>query len=921
MKLRFKINYHTQWGQKLYVCGDIPALGDGKEGNAVEMYPTVNGDWEVEVLSKHKRSMLSYKYLLKDDHNQVTIWEHGPWREVSWEEKKYQEVRLEDCWRSSRDMGFTLMTDAFAGVLFDAPVGELKAAVEAKPSKKKAAKEQPSEFRFQVMAPRITADYEVRLMGSVPELGGWNAQQSVAMTHLGGGLWQTSVLFKQSDAHVKYKFAIFHKKSGKQHSMETGDDRHLFTGANQKQDVLHVIAAGFYRYAEASWKGSGVAIPVFSIRTGQSAGVGEFSDIKPMADWAASVGMKMLQILPVNDTIATYSWIDSYPYAAVSVYALHPIYMNVEAVGALASPDQMQLFKAEKQRLNALPEVDYEGVMKLKMDYLLSIFLEKKASFGKSAKAKQFMKDQGEWLKPYAVFSFLRDKFRTPDFSTWGEYAECTPETVDAFFNKKHKDHDAVQFYVFLQYHLHEQLLDASKYARKKGVILKGDIPIGIYRHSADAWSEPRLYNMNGQAGAPPDDFAVNGQNWGFPTYNWDEMAKDGYKWWRSRMQHMAQYFQTYRIDHILGFFRIWEIPLHSVQGLLGQFRPSLPVHIDEIYGRGIHFDYDRYCKPYIREHILQELFGKDVDYVKKNFLQEQWAGIFQFREEFDTQLKIKNFMDARTAQEKQDQARMENVQEGLYALHNEVLFVEALGDASGQYFVPRVTMHLSRSYKELPDQERRALWDLYVDYFFRRQEELWRSEAMKKLPAIKESTNMLVCGEDLGMVPDCVPGVMSDLNILSLEIQRMPKNPRIEFGHPADYPYMAVISTSTHDMAPVRKWWEEDREKIQKFYNNILGMWGEAPAYCEPWIAKAILDQHMYAPSMWAVFPLQDLMAISPSVRRDNPMDEQINVPAIKHHYWKYRMHLTVEEMMQKTDFSKELSDVIVRSGRNTPY
>lgn len=225
--------------------------------------------------------------------------------------------------------------------------------------------------------------------------------------------------------------------------------------------------------------------------------------------------------------------------------------------------------------------------------------------------------------------------------------------------------------------------------------------------------------------------------------------------------------------------------------------------------------------------------------------------------------------------------------------------------------------MHFTKSYKELDPGTKSVLDRLYVDFFYHRHESFWRDQAMVKLPAIKEATNMLVCGEDLGMVPECVPGVMDELGILSLEIQRMPKNSEKEFDHPADAPYLSVISTSTHDMPTIRGWWEEDQAVSQKFFNQILGHQGGAPFYCEPWIARDVVFQHLYSPAMWAIIPIQDLLAIDGKIRRKDPLREQINVPANPTHYWRYRLHFTLEELLAENEFNRTVEGMITASGR----
>ena len=187
----------------------------------------------------------------------------------------------------------------------------------------------------------------------------------------------------------------------------------------------------------------------------------------------------------------------------------------------------------------------------------------------------------------------------------------------------------------------------------------------------------------------------------------------------------------------------------------------------------------------------------------------------------------------------------------------------------------------------------------------------------MKKLPALKDATNMLICGEDLGMVPHSVPEVMQQLGILSLEIQRMPKNPQTEFFHPKDAPYLSVITPSSHDMSTIRGWWEENREKTQRFYNQILGEHGTAPYFCEPWVNRAVILQHLYSPAMWAVFQLQDILGMNEKLRREDPSEERINNPANPNHYWNYRMHIPLEQLIKEKDFNKELKDYITNSGR----
>jgi 4-alpha-glucanotransferase len=445
-----------------------------------------------------------------------------------------------------------------------------------------------------------------------------------------------------------------------------------------------------------------------------------------------------------------------------------------------------------------------------------------------------------------------------------------------------------------------------ADYAHKQKIILKGDIPIGVARYGADTWVEPSLFNMNEQAGAPPDDFAVKGQNWGFPTYNWEEMSKDKYKWWRRRFDQMSNYFDAFRIDHILGFFRIWSIPMDGVEGVMGRFVPAIPVDISEFYSRNISFNHDRYCKPYITANIIEDIFKERAEEVKEKFLDESEGG-YELKVFVNTQRKVADYFA--------DQPD-EFLKKGLFSLiSNVILFEEE--DSNAQKFHFRISLDKTSSFFQLDNYTKSVLWPLYIDYFYYRQNDFWKKEAMQKLPSLKRNTKMLVCGEDLGMVPPCVPDVMNQLGILGLEIERMPKSPGKEFFHPDDAPYLSVVMPSTHDMSTIREWWEENPEQTQRFYNYMLGQYGEAPKTCEDWISKKIILQHLYSPAMWSVFQLADLLSMNEKLRVEDPHEERINIPADPDHYWHYRMNMNMEDLLKEKEFNAGLKNYIKESGR----
>jgi 4-alpha-glucanotransferase len=513
---------------------------------------------------------------------------------------------------------------------------------------------------------------------------------------------------------------------------------------------------------------------------------------------------------------------------------------------------------------------------------------------------------------PYAVFSYLRDLYGTPEFGKWPEYNVYEKLEIEKLANPNSEYNHKISLFYFLQYHLHQQLSEVHEYARANGVAIKGDIPIGVSPRSVDAWVEPQLFNTQVQAGAPPDDFSVTGQNWGFPTYNWEKMAEDGYSWWKKRFAKLAEYFDAYRIDHILGFFRIWEIPNNDVWGLTGNFHPALPYTQREIEQAGIWWDENRLTKPYLKEHVLYATFGKYTDDVKREYLLPDGWQFYKFKPEYDTQKKIETHFASLGYNFGNKEVL---IRDGLYKLHCEVLFLRDLRDP--EKFHPRISMHSSATFIDMNEDQRRKLDKLYVEYFYHRHNEFWQEKAYNKLPALISSTNMLVCGEDLGMVPDSVPEVMQSLEILSLEIQRMPKKPNAEFAMPEDAPYLSVCTTSTHDMNPIRAWWEEDTAITQRFYNRALGMHGTAPEKCEQWIAEKIVQQHLESNAMWIILPWQDWMAVESKLCLEHPFAERINVPSNPRNFWCYRMHIPLEKLLKEHKFNDRIKEMVEKAGR----
>jgi 4-alpha-glucanotransferase len=904
MKLQFYLRFHTRFGQSLWISGNIEELGNNDPAKALPLDYLNEEFWSITVDIKRKelQKNICYKYILKNEEGEL-LYEWGNDRFLDVFKKDLQEVQLVDTWNHAGE---------YENAFFSAPFD--KVLLKERGTKTKATSDKDFTHIFQVKAPLLQKNEVVCLLGSGAKLGEWSTDKPILLQK-DDNWWTVKLDLSNHDFPVAYKYGVYNSKEKKFIRYEEGNNRLLYSDAAKRK--INILHDGFVHLPNTTWKGAGVAIPVFSLRSKNSFGVGEFADIKLLVDWAKATDLKLIQLLPINDTIATNSRMDSYPYAAISAFALHPLYINLAQVASKEFGSKISSLKKKQKQLNELAEVDYEEVIKYKLSVLKELYEVMGSACFESDDYKQFLKDNKHWLQPYAAFCFFRDKYGTSHFEEWKSNGIYKKADIDKLFSGKASSSKEINLYCFIQYHLHLQLKEAADYAHKKGIVLKGDIPIGIYRNGCDAWMAPEMYNMCWQAGAPPDDFTAIGQNWGFPTYNWKRMQEDGFAWWKQRFEQMSNYFDAFRIDHILGFFRIWSIPANAVQGIMGRFVPCLPVHINEFGENGIWFDYQRYCRPYITNEVLREVFGELAGYVKENFLVENDFYGYDLAMEYETQQQVEEYFASLENTDLSDGAEEnERLKNGLLDLISNVILFDEEG-AQGEKFHFRISMEKTLSFKYLIPHVQEKLKTIYTNYFYHRQDDFWFKEAMHKLPQLKAATNMLVCGEDLGMVPHCVPDVMQQLGILSLEIQRMPKDPKKEFFHPNDAPYMSVITPSTHDMSTIRGWWEENRERTQQFYNHALGQWGDAPYYCESWINRAVVLQHLYSPAMWSIFQLQDILGMSDTLRRENPHEERINNPANPKNYWQYRMHISLEDLIKQKEFNEELSGYVEHSGR----
>ena len=887
ISITFTLRCDTLLGENVYITGDIDELKD-REGNPLPMAYR-NSGWKITINTP--TSDFQYYYLVKRDGELVKT-EQPLSRPFQLPNSRIKSPLVFDTFSENRVISKAMRSAVFANALRNH--SHISNRID----------DTHIPIIFNTQSDKIDRNYSLAISGDTAILGTWVEADMVEMdgshypnyTHIADA--------SKINFPLEYKYVIFDKKNETVICWEEGSNRYINPTLTHIIDAI-IINDNEPKFNRSDFKGAGTTIPVFSLRTQNSFGCGEFSDLKEMADWVSSCGQKIIQTLPINDTSITKTWKDSYPYSAISVFALHPIYISLEKIGEI---DDVQKYETEKEELNSHKFVDYGNTIKYKFEFLKELYDKQKKSTFQDEHFLSFYKENEYWLKPYAVFCLLRDKFGTSDFSQWKKDSIYAKEKVSKYFEKKSKDKNELGFHIFIQYHLHKQLKEAIEYAHSIGVSIKGDIPIGVNRHSVETWMYPNLFDCNGQAGAPPDDFSRTGQNWGFPIYNWKEMEKDGYRWWKLRFEKMSEYFDAYRIDHILGFFRIFRIPTNQTIGLLGQFSPSLPMTETEIKKFGLNFNKERFCQPYIIEAYLDSLFGKDATYVKDNYLMKD-GDQYKLKESVKSQHEITKLFAGK------DGERDIKIKEGLMILTCQVLFIEDIDKP--HHCHPRIATHQSFAFRHQDIKTKEILSKIYDYYYYRRQDEFWKEQALKRLPSLTNATNLLSCGEDLGMLPFCVPEVMKELEMLSLEIQRMPKEMGKEFGDLSKNPYLSVCTTSTHDMSTMRAWWEEDRARTQRFFNNELNQYGMAPLFCEPWICQQIIEKHLNCPSMWVILPIQDWISIDGNIRWKETFSERINDPANPNNYWRYRLHLNIDELAKNEVLKSNIRSIISQSGR----
>ncbi|HRP68823.1 MAG TPA: 4-alpha-glucanotransferase, partial [Turneriella sp.] len=622
---------------------------------------------------------------------------------------------------------------------------------------------------------------------------------------------------------------------------------------------------------------AGVAAPVCALRSQQSCAIGEFYDLKILIDWCVATGQRIINLLPVNDT-----GYNSSPYSALSAMALHPVYLSLDNFPLC--DDLRQRVEAEKKRTRAFSRVIFYDIVRFKEDILQEHY--NAAPDAAMEDVPHNFKNQ-EWVRDYAIFRILKKECNGNAWFNWEKHTATeeilrlienpTATARQHFFEKNQRE---ANFYIWVQYQLDLQLSQVRDYARERGVFLKGDIPILLERDSVDVWLNPHLFNSQLRAGAPPDMFSPDGQNWGFPIYAWNEHAKENFAWWRARIRQMARYFAAYRIDHVLGFFRIWAIDENNTTGIDGFFVPSYALAREDFYALEVS-DVSLALLSRVRlyEHELELIRAAGNESV------ESIDGL--------------HFLSHAYAHER-----------GIHALRLEENFTHELL----RRLHTRAFLEYEKKFYPLWDFEKR-LWhicDIDDSLRIRIQEKIrvlktseadeQRGHGRKILSVLKEESGMLPCAEDLGVVPDYVRPTLEALQILCLKVYRWEAENNIP-KDPKSYPYLSLATSSVHDSSNLREWLMTEPSSLTgiEIHNGKVS-------------AQNVYDflARLYAsPSMITMVPLQDLLALDGSLHGD-AIEERINIPGtVSDFNWTYRMPITLEELLQNTALCEKIKNL----------
>jgi len=661
------------------------------------------------------------------------------------------------------------------------------------------------------------------------------------------------------------------------------------------------------RFPSFSHPVTGLAIPVGALKTLNSCGVGEFLDLIPFADFCKTADIDLIQLLPVNDTGT-----ESSPYSALSAFALHPVYIRLQDIPEAESfaKDIGEL----RKKYEDLPRFNYRDIRDAKLKLLHRIFDANEKKILDSPDLAAWI-EKNPWIVEYAVFMNLKRNNFDASWKSWDKMQTPSHTEITSRWEKPAKKNEHF-FFAWVQMRLDEQFSRAVAHCSEIGIALKGDIPIMMNEDSCDAWANPEFFRDDLRAGSPPDDQNPAGQNWGFPIYNWDNLRADGFSWWKQRLIHSARYYHAYRIDHILGFFRIWSVPYGEGSGYLGWTTPHEPITASELAERGFSGDRLRWiCEPHVPTRAVEEV--NNFDYLGSHGIMHQLMNRIGSEELWVFKGEVHHESDIWKA------PVPEPVKTVLArAWKNRMMQITGRDETGKPLYTPIWTFRDTTAWQCLTAEEKDSLERL-VNEKKQISERLWKEQAEELLGTLTAAVDMLACAEDLGTIPESVPGVLASLKILGLKVirwERLWNEQGQPFRKIDEYPSLSVATPSVHDSSTLRGWWEQEGGA-----NDFLSAWnpeysgypaGTAEAFRKgygPEAAFFALKTMARASSSVLVLPVQDILTLSADFYKTGSDEERINVPgSVNAFNWTYRLPVSIEELQKNKELISALTDVL---------
>ncbi|MCR5254220.1 MAG: 4-alpha-glucanotransferase [Treponema sp.] len=663
---------------------------------------------------------------------------------------------------------------------------------------------------------------------------------------------------------------------------------------------------------------TGVAVPLGALYTKENPVIGEYPDLAVFAEFCKKSGIDLIQLLPVNDTGTQSS-----PYSGLSAYALHPIYIRLKDI-----PEFQPLYDSDQKFKEKYDEFvskydftlryDYDGISKAKGALLLELYATTETYKNGSADAAlSKWISSNDWVKTYAVYKNLKHTYEQASWKSWHkEDQQKTPEELKKLWTTKAflKEH---LFHAWCQMIADSQFTAATKKVHELGIKIKGDMPILMNDDSCDAWAYPQFFNQNLRAGSPVDNENPAGQNWGFPTYNWKNLKADNYSWWKKRLTVSEKYYDAYRLDHILGFFRIWAIPDTDANAINGHTEPYSCLKLEDLHNLG--FDDNRIrwlSQPHIPTGAIEDITWNHDSahkilsvFCDKLDGEELW--LFKKTVKGSQQIYWTNLSEYCN-----DDAANRIRQRLVEYWSNRTLL-----EVAKNKFVPLWIYFKSTSWQSLNDYEKGQLQKEF-EALDKKNEALWKKQSDEILSALTKSVKMTPCGEDLGVNIECVPVVMEKNGILGLRVIRWCRK-WSENGQPfvpfSDYTSLSVATTSVHDSSTLRQWWNDEKDGVKAFvYENAADFginqeWSEAEKLASseftPELAEKLLHSCAKANSMWFIVPIQDFLYTEKRYWLENAADERINIPgSVTKFNWTYRLPVDISELMNDENLVEKI-------------